>query len=49
MKKKAQETKMKCFQYIQALREIKRNLLYFKEYFTDREKYLSEQSRTRKL
>ena len=43
MKKKAQETKMKCFQYIQALREIKRNLLYFKEYFTDREKYLSEQ------
>ena len=43
MKKKAQETKMKVFQYIQALREIKRNLLYFKEYFTDREKYLSEQ------
>ena len=34
---------MKVFQYIQALREIKRNLLYFKEYFTDREKYLSEQ------
>ena len=43
MKKKSQEAKMKVFQYIQALREIKRNLLYFKEYFTDREKYLAEQ------
>ena len=43
MIKKAQESKMKVFQYIQALREIKRNLLYFKEYFTDREKYLAEQ------
>ena len=43
MKKKSQDAKMKVFQYIQALREIKRNLLYFKEYFTDREKYLLEQ------
>ena len=43
MKKKSQEAKMKVFNYIQALREIKRNLLYFKEYFTDREKYLEEQ------
>ena len=43
MKKKSQDAKMKVFQYIQALREIKRNLLYFKEYFTDREKYLTEQ------
>ena len=43
MKKKSQEAKTKVFQYIQALREIKRNLLYFKEYFTDREKYLEEQ------
>ena len=43
MEKKSQEAKMKVFQYIQALREIKRNLLYFKEYFTDREKYLEEQ------
>ena len=43
MKQKSQNAKMKVFQYIQALREIKRNLLYFKEYFTDREKYLLEQ------
>ena len=43
MKKRSQDAKMKVFQYIQALREIKRNLLYFKEYFTDREKYLLEQ------
>ena len=43
MKKKSEEAKMKVFQYIQALREIKRNLLYFKDYFTNREKYLEEQ------
>ena len=43
MKDKSFETKKKVFNYIQALREIKRNLLYFKEYFTDREKYLLEQ------
>ena len=43
IKDKSLEAKKKVFNYIQALREIKRNLLYFKEYFTDREKYLSEQ------
>ena len=43
MDKKSKEAKLKVFQYIQTLREIKRNLLYFKEYFTDREKYLEEQ------
>ena len=43
MKEKSFETKKKVFNYIQALREIKRNLLYFKEYFTDREKFASEQ------
>ena len=43
MKQKSQNAKMKVFQYIQALREIKRNLLYFREYFTDREKFASEQ------
>ena len=43
MKEKSIAAKKKFFNYIQALREIKRNLLYFKEYFTDREKYLSEQ------
>ena len=39
----ARKAKSKVFQYIQTLREIKRNLLYFKEYFTEREKYLLEQ------
>ena len=43
MKEKSFEAKKKVFNYIQALREIKRNLLYFKEYFTDREKFASEQ------
>ena len=43
MQKKALAAKQKVFNYIQSLREIKRNLLYFKEYFTDREKYVSEQ------
>ena len=43
IKTKSFNAKKKVFSYIQALREIKRNLLYFKEYFTDREKYLSEQ------
>ena len=49
MKKKSQEAKMKVFQYIQALREIKRNLLYFKEYFTERDKYLMEQKNDSEL
>ena len=49
MEKKSQEAKLKVFQYIQALREIKRNLLYFKEYFTDREKYLEEQKNNPEL
>ncbi len=39
----ANEKKLQVFQYIQALREIKRNILYFKEYFTEREKYLLQQ------
>ena len=43
MKEKSFEAKKKVFNYIQALREIKRNLLYFREYFTDREKFASEQ------
>jgi hypothetical protein len=43
MQKKAKQQKLKIFEHIQALREIKRNLLYFKEYFTEREKYLLEQ------
>jgi hypothetical protein len=43
MKKKMKDKKLKVFQYIQALREIKRNLLYFKEYFTERENYLLDQ------
>jgi hypothetical protein len=43
MKKITKEVKLKVFHYIQALREIKRNLLYFKEYFTERENYLLEQ------
>ena len=43
MAKNARKAKSKVFQYIQTLREIKRNLLYFKEYFTEREKYLLEQ------
>ena len=43
MKKVTKEVKLKVFHYIQALREIKRNLLYFKEYFTERENYLLEQ------
>ena len=41
--KKAKQQKLKIFEHIQALREIKRNLLYFKVYFTEREKYLLEQ------
>ena len=40
---KSVTAKKKVFNYIQALREIKRNLLYFKNYFTEREKYLEEQ------
>jgi len=49
MKQKALKAKLKVFQNIQALREIKRNLLYFKEYFTDREKYLEEQKNNPEL
>lgn len=37
------ETKYKVFQYIAALREIKRNLLYYHKYFIEREQYLQEQ------
>jgi hypothetical protein len=40
---KSVNAKKKVFNYIQALREIKRNLIYFKNYFTEREKYLLEQ------
>ena len=43
IKEKSKKAKEKVFNNIQALREIKRNLQYFNEYFTDREKYLSEQ------
>lgn len=42
MKEKAKNAKLKVFEYIQSLREIKRNLLYFKNYFGEREKYLHE-------
>jgi hypothetical protein len=34
--------KIEVFEYISHLREIKRNILYFREYFTEREKYLLE-------
>ena len=49
IKEKSFQAKKKVFNYIQALREIKRNLLYFKEYFTDREKFAEEQKNISEL
>ena len=39
----AKNAKIEVFEYISALREIKRNLMYFNEYFNEREEYLLEQ------
>jgi hypothetical protein len=39
----ARNAKQEIFYYIAALREIKRNLNYYNEYFIEREKYLEEQ------
>ena len=43
IKETCKQVKLEVFEYIQALREIKRNMIYFKNYFTEREKYLKEQ------
>ncbi len=42
MQELAKLAKIEVFEYISHLREIKRNILYFREYFTEREKYLLE-------
>ena len=39
----SKNAKIEVFEYISALREIKRNIMYYNEYFNEREKYLMEQ------